>query len=89
MFDRKSAIDELAAKKRDFNKIENQIDNLKDKLKNASSSTDAQELDTLLNSLVGEAQTKMHDIAVLQKKLDDEGDLEMNNSKITKIRLKP
>lgn len=81
MFDRKSTVDELAAKKRDFNKIENQIDNLKDKLKNASSSTDAQELDTLLNSLVGEAQASMHDIAALQKKLDDEGDTGMKNSK--------
>ena len=82
MFDRKSTVDELAAKKRDFNKIENQIDTLKSNLKNSASLTDAQELDILLNSLVGEAQTKMHDIAALQKKLDDEGDLEMNNSKV-------
>lgn len=82
MFDRKSAVDELAAKKREFDKIENQIDTLKTNLKNASSLTDAQELDTLLNSLVGEAQASMHDIATLQKKLDDEGDFEMNNSKV-------
>lgn len=80
MFDRKSTIDELAAKKRDFNKIENQIDTLKRKLENASSLTDAQELDTLLNNLVGEAQTLMHDITTLQKKLDDEGDSTMKNS---------
>ena len=86
MFDRKSVIDELAAKKRHFNKIENQIDTLKDKLKNSASSTDAQELDTLLNSLVGEAQASMHDIANLQKKLDDEGDFEMNNSKVKKYQ---
>ena len=72
MFDRKSAVDELAAKKRDFNKIENQIDTLKRNLENSASLTDAQELDTLLNALVGEAQTRMHDIATLQKKLDDE-----------------
>lgn len=82
MLDRKSTVDELAAKKRDFNKIENQIDTLKTNLKNASSLTDAQELDTLLNSLVGEAQASMHDIAALQKKLDDEGDFKMNNSKV-------
>lgn len=81
MFDRKSAVDELAAKKRDFNKIENQIETLKSNLKNSASLTDAQELDTLLNSLVGEAQTRMHDIAALQKKLDDEGDTGMKNSK--------
>lgn len=81
MLDRKSTVDELAAKKRDFNKIENQIDTLKTNLKNASSLTDAQELDTLLNNLVGEAQSQMHDIAALQKKLDDEGDFKMNNSK--------
>lgn len=80
MFDRKSTIDELAAKKRDFTKIENQIDTLKSNLKNSASLTDAQELDTLLNSLVGEAQTLMHDIAALQKKLDDEGDSAMNNN---------
>ena len=86
MFDRKSVIDELAAKKRHFNKIENQIDTLKDKLKNSASLTDAQELDTLLNSLVGEAQASMHDIANLQKKLDDEGDFEMNNSKVKKYQ---
>ena len=82
MFDRKSVIDELAAKKRDFNKIENQIDTLKSNLKNSASLTDAQELDTLLNTLVGEAQTKMHDIAALQKKLEDEGDFEMRNTKV-------
>ena len=82
MFDRKSAIDKLAAKKREFDKIENQIDALKSNLKNSTSLTDAQELDTLLNSLVGEAQALMHDIAALQKKLDDEGDFEMNNSKV-------
>ena len=82
MIDRKSVIDELAAKKRDFNKIENQIDTLKSKLENSASLTDAQELDTLLNGLVGEAQTKMHDIAALQKKLDDKGDFEMHNTKV-------
>lgn len=82
MFDRKSVIDELAAKKRDFTKIENQIDTLKSKLENSASLTDAQELDTLLNGLVGEAQTKMHDIADLQKKLDNEGDSKVKNSKV-------
>lgn len=86
MFDRKSAIDKLAAKKRDFNKIENQIDTVKGKLKNSASLTDAKELDTLLNSLVGEAQALMHDIAALQKKLDDEGDTGMKNSKVENYR---
>lgn len=81
MFDRKSAVDKLAAKKREFDKLENQIDTLKTNLKNSTSLTDAQELDTLLNNLVGEAQSQMHDIAALQKKLDDEGDFKMNNSK--------
>ena len=80
MFDRKSVIDKLAAKKRDFNKIENQIDTLKSKLENSASLTDAQELDTLLNALVGKAQTQMHDIAALQKKLDNEGDSKVNNN---------
>lgn len=82
MFDRKSAVDKLAAKKREFNKIENQIDTLKTNLRNSTSLADAQELDTLLNNLVGEAQSQMHDIADLQKKLDTEGDLEMNKSKV-------
>ena len=82
MFDRKSTIDKLAAKKRDFNKVENQIDTLKRNLENSATLTDAQELDTLLNALVGEAQTLMHDIATLQKKLDDERDFEMKNSKV-------
>ena len=82
MFDRKSAVDKLAAKKREFDKLENQIDTLKTNLKTAASLTDAQELDTLLNNLVGEAQSQMHDIADLQKKLDTEGDLEMNKSKV-------
>lgn len=82
MFDRKSVVDELAAKKREFDKIENQIDTLKTNLRNSTSLTDAQELDTLLNNLVGEAQASMHDIAALQKKLDDEGDFEMSNSKV-------
>lgn len=86
MFDRKSAVDELAAKKREFDKIENQIDTLKTNLRNSTSVTDAQELDTLLNNLVGEAQSQMHDIASLQKKLDTEGDLEMNNSKVKNYR---
>lgn len=86
MFDRKSAVDELAAKKREFDKIENQIDTLKTNLRNSTSLTDAQELDTLLNNLVGEAQSQMHDIASLQKKLDTEGDLEMNNSKVKNYR---
>ena len=86
MFDRKSAVDKLAAKKREFDKIENQIDTLKTNLKNAASLTDAKELDTLLNSLVGEAQTQMRDIAALQKKLDDEGDSTMGNSKIKNYR---
>lgn len=82
MFDRKSIIDELAAKKRHFDKVENQIDTLKTNLKNTSSVTDAQELDTLLNNFVGEAQALMHDIGNLQKKLDDKGDLEMGSSKV-------
>ena len=82
MFDRKSAIDKLAAKKRAFNKIENQINTLKGKLENAASLTDAQELDTLLNALVSNEQALMHDIAALQKKLDDEGDTVMKNSKV-------
>lgn len=82
MFDRKSAVDKLAAKKRDFDKLENQIDTLKTNLRNSTSLADAQELDTLLNNLVGEAQSQMHDIADLQKKLDTEGDLEMNKSKV-------
>lgn len=86
MFDRKSAVDELAAKKREFDKLENQIDTLKTNLKTAASLADAQELDTLLNNLVGEAQSQMHDIASLQKKLDTEGDLEMNNSKVKNYR---
>lgn len=86
MFDRKSAVDELAAKKREFDKLENQIDTLKTNLRNSTSLTDAQELDTLLNNLVGEAQSQMHDIASLQKKLDTEGDLEMNNSKVKNYR---
>lgn len=82
MFDRKSAVDKLAAKKREFDKLENQIDTLKTNLRNSTSLADAQELDTLLNNLVGEAQSQMHDIADLQKKLDTEGDLEMNKSKV-------
>lgn len=82
MFDRKSAVDELAAKKIEFDKLENQIDTLKTNLKTAASLADAQELDTLLNNLVGEAQSQMHDIASLQKKLDDKGDFEMSNSKV-------
>lgn len=86
MFDRKSAVDELAAKKREFDKLENQIDTLKTNLKTAASLADAQELDTLLNNLVGEAQSQMHDIADLQKKLDTEGDLEMNKSKVKNYR---
>lgn len=86
MFDRKSAVDELAAKKREFDKIENQIDTLKTNLRNSTSLNDAQELDTLLNNLVGEAQSQMHDIASLQKKLDTEGDLEMNKSKVKNYR---
>lgn len=86
MFDRKSAVDELAAKKREFDKLENQIDTLKTNLKTAASLADAQELDTLLNNLVGEAQSQMHDIADLQKKLDTEGDFEMSNSKVKNYR---
>lgn len=86
MFDRKSAVDELAAKKREFDKLENQIDTLKTNLKTAASLADAQELDTLLNNLVGEAQSQIHDIADLQKKLDTEGDLEMNKSKVKNYR---
>lgn len=82
MFDRKSAIDKLAAKKRAFNKIESQIDTLKRNLENAASLTAAQELDTLLNALVSNEQALMHDIAALQKKLDDEGDTGMKNSKV-------
>lgn len=82
MFDRKSAVDELAAKKRDFNKIENQINTLKRNLENSASLTDAQELDTLLNAFVGDEQTLMHDIATLQEKLDDEGDSTMKNSNV-------
>lgn len=82
MFDRKSAVDKIAAKKREFDKLENQIDTLKTNLKTAASVKDAQELDTLLNNLVGEAQSQMHDIADLQRKLDTEGDLEMNKSKV-------
>lgn len=86
MFDQKSAVDELAAKKREFDKLENQIDTLKTNLKTAASLADAQELDTLLNSLVGEAQSQMHDIADLQKKLDTQGDFEMSNSKVKNYR---
>lgn len=86
MFDRKSAVDELAAKKREFDKLENQIDTLKTNLRNSTSLPDAQELDTLLNNLVGEAQSQMHDIASLQKKLDTEGDLGMKNSKVKNYR---
>lgn len=86
MFDRKSAVDELAAKKREFDKLENQIDTLKTNLSNSTSLTDAQELDTLLNNLVGEAQSQMHDIADLQKKLDDKGDLGMKGSKVKNYR---
>ena len=81
MFDRKSTINKLATKKRAFNKIENQIDTLKRNLENAASLTDARELDTLLNALVSNEQALMHDIAALQKKLDDEGDTGMKNSK--------
>jgi len=46
MFDRKSAIDKLAAKKRHFNKIENQIDTLKDNLKNSGTQTEAKDRKT-------------------------------------------
>lgn len=79
--DKKSLVDKLAAKKNELNKVENQINGLKTKLKEVTNASDAQELDILLNSLVGSEASMLHEISKLQKELEAKGDTGMKNSK--------
>ena len=79
--DKKSLVDKLAAKKNELNKVENQINGLKTKLKEVTNASDAQELDILLNSLVGSEASTLHEISKLQKELEAKGDIGMKNSK--------
>lgn len=79
--DKKSLVDKLAAKKSELSKIENQIEELKTNLKEVTNSSDAQELDILLNSLVGSEASTLHEISKLQKELEAKGDTGMKNAK--------
>lgn len=78
--DKKSLVDKLAAKKNELNKVENQINGLKTKLKEVTNASDAQELDILLNGLVGYEASMLHEISKLQKELEAKGDTGMKNS---------
>ena len=84
--DKKSLVDKLAAKKTELNKVENQINGLKTKLKEVTNVSDAQELDILLNSLVGSEASTLHEISKLQKELEAKGDTGMKNSKVKNYR---